>query len=102
MYKYQIGPKNNWSGWWNLFWVFISATIITFLLTTSISAYRKNTILKNYSLLMSKEIADIAQENEILKMQIKSISDDPIYQEAIIRKEFKMCLPGEIIIKDSN
>ena len=86
------------SGIAKYFWHFVFGAIIIFLITSSFSAYIKNNRLANYIRTLDNEIAAINTENISLARQVNAISNDPVYREAVIRRELKLGLPGEMII----
>jgi len=98
MTTYYSGLKPRSSGLAKYFWHFIFSVIIIFLVTSSLSAYLKNARLENYIKTLNSEIALINNGNVSLERQVYAISTDPVYREAVIRKEFKLGLPGEMII----
>ena len=80
------------------FWHFVFGAIIIFLVVSSLAAYIKNNRLDNYIKTLNNEIAAIKNDNVSLARQVNAISNDPVYREAVIRKELKLGLPGEMII----
>ena len=98
MNTYYSSQRPRSSGVAKYFWHFIFGAIIMFLVTSSLSAYIKNNRLENYIKTLNNEIAAIKNDNVSLARQVYAISNDPVYREAVIRRELKLGLPGEIII----
>jgi len=98
MNTYYSSQRPRSSGVAKYFWHFIFGAIIMFLVTSSLSAYIKNNRLENYIKTLNNEIAAIKNDNVSLTRQVYAISNDPVYREAVIRRELKLGLPGEMII----
>lgn len=98
MNTYYSSQRPRSSGVAKYFWHFIFGAIIMFLVTSSLSAYIKNNRLENYIKTLNNEIAAIKNDNVSLARQVYAISNDPVYREAVIRRELKLGLPGEMII----
>ena len=98
MNTYYSSQRPRSSGIAKYFWHFVFGAIIIFLLTSSLSAYIKNNRLENYIKTLNNEIAAIKNDNVSLERQVYAISNDPVYREAVIRRELKLGLPGEMII----
>lgn len=98
MNTYYSRPQSRLSGITKYFWHFIFGAIIIFLLTSSFSSYIKNNRLNNYIKMLNSEIAAIKNDNASLERQVYAISNDPVYREAVIRRDLKLGLPGEMII----
>ncbi|MBI5779099.1 MAG: septum formation initiator family protein [Planctomycetes bacterium] len=98
MNTYYSSQRPRTSGVTKYFWHFIFGAIIIFLVTSSLAAYIKNNRLENYIRTLDNEIAAIKSENISLARQVNAISSDPVYREAVIRRELKLGLPGEMII----
>lgn len=98
MNTYYSSQRPRSSGIAKYFWHFVSGAIIIFLITSSLLAYIKNSRLENYIKTLDNEIAVIRNENVSLERQVYAISNDPVYREAVIRRELKLGLPGEMII----
>lgn len=98
MNTYYSSRRSKTSNVAKYFWHFIFGAIIIFLVTSSLSAYIKNNRLENYIKTLNNEIAEIKKENTSLERQVYAISNDPVYREAVIRRDLKLGLPGEMII----
>ena len=98
MNTYYSSQRPRTSGATKYFWHFIFGVIVMFLVTSSLEAYIKNNRLENYIRTLNNEIAAIRIDNVSLERQVNAISNDPVYREAVIRKELKLGLPGEMII----
>lgn len=80
------------------FWHLLSASVIGFLVTSTLTAYIKNSRLENYICSINSEIASVKEDNIVLERQVNAILHDPVYRESVIRREMKLGLPGEMII----
>ena len=48
---------------------------------------------------LEKQIAEVHQQNEQLKLQLKSLKDDPFYREKLAREEYGLSKPDEYIFQ---
>jgi len=48
---------------------------------------------------LEKQITEVHQQNEQLKLQLKSLKDDPFYREKLAREEYGLSKPDEYIFQ---
>jgi cell division protein FtsB len=48
---------------------------------------------------LEKQIAQISNQNEQLRSQLKSLKDDPFYREKLAREEYGLSRPDEYIFQ---
>ena len=48
---------------------------------------------------LEQQIAEVHQQNEQLKLQLKSLKDDPFYREKLAREEYGLSKPDEYIFQ---
>jgi cell division protein FtsB len=48
---------------------------------------------------LDKQIAQISNQNEQLRSQLKSLKDDPFYREKLAREEYGLSRPDEYIFQ---
>jgi len=48
---------------------------------------------------LEKQIVEVHQQNEQLKLQLKSLKDDPFYREKLAREEYGLSKPDEYIFE---
>jgi cell division protein FtsB len=48
---------------------------------------------------LEKQIAEVHQQNEQLRLQLKSLKDDPFYREKLAREEYGLSKPDEYIFQ---
>jgi len=48
---------------------------------------------------LEQQIAEVHQQNEQLKLQLKSLKDDPFYREKVAREEYGLSKPDEYIFQ---
>ncbi len=48
---------------------------------------------------LEKQIAEVHQQNELLRMQLKSLKEDPFTREKLAREEYGLSKPGEYIFQ---
>jgi cell division protein FtsB len=55
--------------------------------------------LSNTKVRLEKQIKEVAEENEELSSQIKSMKEDPFYPEKHAREDFGLAKPDEYIFQ---
>jgi cell division protein FtsB len=48
---------------------------------------------------LERQITEVHQQNEQLKLQLKSLKDDPFYREKLAREEYGLSKPDEYIFQ---
>ncbi len=48
---------------------------------------------------LEKQIAQVSNQNEQLRLQLKSLKDDPFYREKLAREEYGLSRPDEYIFQ---
>jgi len=82
-----------------IIWHVVFGLVVFSLTLTFIVSSVKNIRLRYYALSINREISEIQKENTNLSRQIEAMKTDPVYREAIIRRELGMGEAGEIIIQ---
>ncbi len=78
------------------FWLF---GIAVFLLILFLPGYTKLQELRDKSRGLEEKIRRLKIENSLLKLELKRIEDDPVYQEKIAREKMGVVRKGEVPVK---
>lgn len=78
------------------FW--FSAFLVS-LLVIFLPGFSKLQELRDRNRELERKIKDLSRQNILLQQELKSIENDPVYQEKIIREKMGVVRKGEIPVK---
>jgi cell division protein FtsB len=84
------------------FWLLAFGGVIVFLLATSIAAHSKNARLEEELAGLKSEIQTLEKQNAQLEKEKEALRNDSSYVEKILRDEFRMVGPGELVVVDDS
>jgi len=84
------------------FWALVVLGISVFLGTTSAAAWRKNARLHEQVAALDGQVRAAEETNRKLEAEKQALTDDPVYLERVVRREFRRLGPDEWVIDMRN
>lgn len=82
-----------------MLWILVLIVAMVFLVSISISAYKKNQELDRTVADLERQLREQEGRNESLRREKQALEQDPVYIERILRKDLRMIRDGERVVR---